>query len=43
MKKLIAMLLAIVLCVGLLAACGGETGGDKKEFTFYGIYKAEGV
>ena len=28
MKRIIALLLAVVMCVGLLAACGGNDGKD---------------
>lgn len=28
MKKIIAMLLAVVMCLGLLVSCGGENSGD---------------
>ena len=36
MKKILAMILALVMCVGLLAGCGGKEEGDTIKIAFIG-------
>ncbi len=43
MKKKLALLLAVVLCLGLMTACGGEKGGNGEDEEDLKEFKAEGI